>query len=120
VHIRNIQTGNLEFVSENLDLVNIPSNIRVVPEGNWDTLRAVMLAKKLSEVLQHMREGSIDYRMAKSEVEYLKTGKVVIRHGFGHMVTKKPSINSQFALVLQHFAASFYEKQTIKAAFQPG
>jgi len=55
--------------------------------------------------------------MAKSEVEALKTGKVVIRTGFGNMVTKKPSIKSQFALVLQHFAASFHDKQSLNATF---
>jgi len=51
----------LKFVSENLDLINIPANIRVVPEKGWTTLNAVMLAKKLSEVLKQMREGEIDY-----------------------------------------------------------
>jgi len=58
--------------------------------------------------------------MAKSEVEALKTGKVVIRTGFGNMVTKKPSIKSQFALVLQHFAASFHDKQSLNATFDSG
>jgi len=58
----------LEFVSQHLVLVNIPYNIRIVPE-DWTTLTAVMLAKKLSEVLKQMREGVIDYPMAKTEVE---------------------------------------------------
>jgi len=94
-----------------LVLVNIPANIRVVPEEKWTTLTAVMLAKKLSEVLKQMRDGDIDFDMAKTEVEMLKKGLVVIRNGFGNMVTKQPSLNSQFALVLQHFAASFHEKE---------
>jgi len=94
------------FVSKNLCLVNIPANIRIVPEGNWDILTAVMLAKKLSEVLKQMRDGDIDFQMAKTEVESLKKGMVVIKNGFGNMVTKKPSLSSQFALVLQHFAAN--------------
>jgi len=120
VHIRNVQTGNLKFVSDHLVLINIPSNIRIVPDEDWTTLMAVMLAKKLSEILTQMRNGDIDYVLAKTEVESLKKGKVVMRNGFGNMVTKKPAISSQFALVLQHFAASFYENQKIKAAFQPG
>jgi len=101
-------------------LVNIPSNIRVVPEAGWDTLRAVMLAKKLSEVLQQMREGTIDFSLAKTEVEALKIGKVVVRNGFGNMVTKKPSLSSQFLLVLQHFAASYCEGGSINASFTAG
>lgn len=74
VHIRNVQTGNLLFASENLVLINIPTNIRVVPEKSWTKLIAVMLAKKLSEILRQMREGNIDYSMAKTEVESLKKG----------------------------------------------
>jgi len=74
---------------------------------------AVVLAKKLSEILKQMREGELDFQMAKSEVEAIKAGNMVIRNGFGNMVTKMPSIESQFALVLQHFAASFHEKDEI-------
>jgi len=78
---------------------------------------AVVLAKKLSEILKQMREGELDFQMAKSEVEAIKAGNMVIRNGFGNMVTKMPSIESQFALVLQHFAASFHEKDEIN--FEP-
>jgi len=110
----------LKFVSENLDLINIPANIRVVPERGWTTLIAVMLAKKLSEVLKQMREGEIDYQMAKSEVEALKAGEVVVRSAFGNMVTKMPNTNSRFALVLQHYAASYFEGGKLQTKFVAG
>jgi len=58
--------------------------------------------------------------MAKSEVEALKAGEVVVRSGFGNMVTKMPSINSRFALVLQHYAASYFEGGKLLTVFEAG